>query len=73
MLLYAEQDPQETMYGEKPTPAHLYASINNFNNILDDMMKGAIPTNTKFVYPTMWKADIIELEKEGKLPKNHIR
>jgi len=57
MYLYTDQNMQDQVYGEKTTPAHLYEGINNFSIILEDMFRGAIPFNTKQMYPTIWKAD----------------
>jgi len=57
MYLYTDQTSSDMMYGEKTTPAHMYEGSPDFSAILEDMMRGAIPTNTKHVYPTIWKAD----------------
>jgi hypothetical protein len=45
----------------------MYEGTNDFNVILEDIMKGAIPTNTRMVYPTIWKADRQLLEQQGRL------
>ena len=66
MYLYSDQTASDAIYGEKTTPAHSYEGTNDFNAILEDMMKGVIPTNTRTVYPTIWKADRQILEKEQK-------
>lgn len=66
MYLYSDQTSSDALYGEKTTPAHMYEGTNDFNVILEDIMKGAIPTNTRMVYPTIWKADRQILEKEQK-------
>jgi hypothetical protein len=65
MLMYSDDSVDNAVYGEKITPAHKYTGINDFRIILNDMMSGVIPTNTHFVYPTIWKADRIQLENEG--------
>lgn len=65
MYLYTDQTSSDALYGEKTTPAHMYEGLNDFNVILEDIMKGAIPTNTKMVYPTIWKADQQLLQGNG--------
>lgn len=64
MYLYTDQTSMDGIYGEQTTPAHLYEGTNNFATILEDMLKGAIPFNTKQVYPTVWKAEKEILEKQ---------
>lgn len=70
MYLYTEQTSMDGIYGEQTTPAHLYEGTNNLSTILDDMLKGAIPFNTKHVYPTVWKSEkeILEKMRQGFYP-----
>ena len=70
MLLYDENRPldasveaAEGIFREQATPAHYYAGQNDFNVILEDMMSGAIPFNTKQPYPVIWRADIEQMQK----------
>jgi hypothetical protein len=72
MYLYSDQTSSDALYGEKTTPAHMYEGTNDFNVILEDIMKGAIPTNTRMVYPTIWKADQQLLEQQGHLANQQV-
>jgi hypothetical protein len=58
----------EQIFGEPATPAHFYEKQNDFNLILEDMMSGAIPTNTKQPFNVVWKADIEALNRQNGVP-----
>ena len=58
MYVYTDQTSADSIYQEKTTPAHLYAGENDFSAILEEMLNGAVPFNTRQIYPTIWKADI---------------
>lgn len=65
MYLYSETTGMDQLYGEATTPAHLVEGNNDFGSILTDMLvKGALPFNTKQVYPTIWKADMEALNAQ---------
>ena len=69
MYLYSDTSAMDNMYGEATTPAHLCEGNNDFGAILEDMLvKGALPFNTKQVYPTVWKADIEALNRQNGVP-----
>jgi hypothetical protein len=77
MLLYDENRPMdasveaaEGLFREQATPAHYYAGQNDFNVILEDMLSGAIPFNTKQPYPVIWRSDIEELQKKQRQQQN---
>lgn len=57
MYLYSDTDSVDNIYGEKATPAHFYESTNDLSTILEDMLRGAVPFNTHYIYPTIWKCD----------------
>lgn len=64
MILYNEHRPldesvaaAEGIFGEQATPAHYYGNQNDLNIILEDILSGAIPSNTKQPFPVIWKAD----------------
>ena len=64
MYVYSETSAMDNIYGEATTPAHLCEGNPDFGSILEDMLvKGALPFNTKQVYPTIWKADIEALQQ----------
>lgn len=67
MYLYSDTSAMDNMYGEATTPAHLCEGNNDFGAILEDMLvKGALPFNTKQVYPTVWKADIEAIQQQNR-------
>lgn len=71
MILYDENRPMDEavesaqgIFQERATPAHYYTSNCDFNIILEDLVSGAIPVNSKQAYPVIWKADVERLKKE---------
>lgn len=65
MYIYTDATAMDNMYGETTTPAHLCEGNPDFASILEDMLvKGALPFNTHQVYPTVWKADREQLQRE---------
>ena len=54
----------EGIFGEPVTPAHYLGNQNDLNKILEAIMSGEIPHNTKQPYPVIWKADIEQLQKQ---------
>jgi hypothetical protein len=56
MIIYTDNS---TMFGAALTPAHTYAATSDFSNILHDIERGLIPTNTQQPFPVVW-------ENEGK-------
>ena len=68
MIIYTDQgDAIDGVYGETATPAHHYEGTIDFTDILNDLLNGKIPFNTKHVYPTVWKSDREVLEQERRM------
>jgi hypothetical protein len=44
------------------TPAHDYMTVINFENILDDINRGLIPTGTGQIFPVVWPSDFTDKE-----------
>ena len=71
MIVFNEDRPIDpameslnNMFEEQATPAHLYEGQKDLNIILEDMMKGAIPCNSKHPYKVIFKADIEAYKKQ---------
>lgn len=61
----ASVEAAEGIFGEHVTPAHYYTGKNDFNIILEDMMRGVIPINTRQPFSVIWKDDKDELNRRN--------
>lgn len=52
MIIYT--DSTSEFIGTSLTPAHTYAAMTDFSNILDDLARGNIPCGTGEPFPVNW-------------------
>lgn len=52
------------------TPAHTYATMTDFEAILNDISRDLVPTGTNQIFPVIWESDFEENEFGFKLAGN---
>lgn len=58
MIIYTDLKNPEELYGSKNvTPAHVYAAVNDFSVILEELAKGNIPSGTGQPFDVNWNTE----------------